>query len=80
MERMESQFRKYPREIKSLEQENSCLENKLDANKPSVKDKLEAGKLQQEMQFLRQFYATVPDEYKESYRAAQQKKSPTQKR
>jgi hypothetical protein len=80
MERFETQVRKYQREISSLEKENSNLERRLDAAKPSVTAQLEAGKLQQEIQFLRQFYASTPDEYKAAYRAAQQKRPPTQQR
>ena len=73
MESFETQVRKYQREINSLTKENTSLEKKLDAAKPSVKDQLESGKLQQEIQFLRQFYTDTPDEYKATYRAAQQK-------
>ena len=73
MESLETQLRKYKREIGLLEKENSSLEEKLDATKPSVIDRLEVGKLQQEVQFLRQFYASTPDEYKAAYRAAQKK-------
>jgi len=66
MEILETQLRKYKKEIGFLEKE-------LDAARPSVKDQLEAGKLQQEVQFLRQFYASTPDEYKVAYRASQKK-------
>lgn len=80
MERFETQVKKYQREISSLENENASLEKRLDTAKPSVKDKLEAGKLQQEIQFLRQFYASTPDEYKAAYRTSQKKQPPTQQR
>lgn len=80
MESLETQIRKYKREIDLLETENTSLEKQLDATKPSVKDQLEAGKLQQEIQFLRQFYAGTPDEYKAAYRTLQQKQTPTQHR
>ena len=80
MEKLETQFRKYGREIALLGKENTDLEKKLDEAKPSVKEKLEAGKLQQEMQFLRQFYADTPDEYKDAYRAKHQKQPPTPQR
>jgi len=80
MERLETQLRKYKKEIALLEKENTTLEKKLDAAKPSIKDRLDAGKLQQEIQFLRQFYDNTPDEYKAAYRAAQQKRPPTQQR
>jgi len=66
MEILETQLRKYKKEIAFLEKE-------LDAARPSVKDQLETGKLQQEVQFLRQFYASTPDEYKTAYRASQKK-------
>jgi len=66
MEILETQLRKYKKEIDFLEKE-------LDAARPSVKDQLEAGKLQQEVQFLRQFYASTPDEYKVAYCASQKK-------
>jgi hypothetical protein len=71
IERLETQFRKYGREITMLEKENVDLEKKLDASKPSIKGQLEAGKLQQEIRFLRQFYESTPEEYKEAYRAVQ---------
>ena len=80
MESFETQVRKYQREINSLAKENIGLEKKLDATKPSVKDQLESGKLQQEIQFLRQFHADTPDEYKAAYRAEQQKQSQKQQR
>ena len=80
MESFETQVRKYQREINSLAKENTSLEKKLDAAKPSVKDQLESGKLQQEIQFLRKFYTDTPDEYKTTYRAAQQKQPPSQQR
>ena len=80
MESLETQVRKYQREINSLAAENTSLEKKLDASKPSVKDQLEAGKLQQEIQFLRQFYASTPEEYKAAYRVSQRKQPPTQQR
>lgn len=80
MERLESQLRKYQREIDLLGEEKDDLEKKLDDAKPRIKDRLEAGKLQQEVQFLRQFYLDTPNEYKEAYRAAHQKQPPTQQR
>jgi len=73
MEILETQFHKYKKEIDFLEKE-------LDAARPSVKDQLEAGKLQQEVQLLRQFYASTPDEYKVTYRVSQQKQPPEQQR
>ncbi|MDO4540841.1 MAG: MobV family relaxase [Syntrophomonadaceae bacterium] len=80
MESLETQVRKYQREINALATENTSLEKRLETSRPSVKDQLEAGKLQQEIQFLRQFYASIPEEYKMAYRAAQQKSPPTQQR
>jgi len=80
MEKLEPLLKKYGSEIALLEKENSSLEKKLDAAKPSVKEQLEAGKQQQEIQFLRQFYDSVPEEYKSAYRAAQQKRPPSQQR
>lgn len=80
MERLEGQLRKYQREITSLGEEKGALEKQIDDAKPRIKERLEAGKLQQEIQFLRQFYADTPDEYKDAYRAAHQKQSPTQQR
>ena len=73
MENLETQLRKYKKEIGFLERANTTLEKELDAAKPSVIGQLEAGKLQQEVQFLRQFYARAPDEYKLAYRASQKK-------
>ena len=80
MEKLEPLLKKYGREIDLLEKENSSLEKKLDASKPSVKTQLKAGKQQQEIIFLRQFYDRVPEEYKTAYRAAQQKQPPSQQR
>ena len=73
MESLETYLRKYKREITLLTQEKAQLEERLDAAKPRIAEKLEAGKLQQEVQFLRRFYENTPDEYKAAYRAAQQK-------
>jgi len=80
MEKLETQLRKYKKEIALLEKENIGLEKKLDAAKPSVTAQLETGKLQQEIQFLLQFYNSTPEEYKAAYRAAQQKRPPIQQR
>ena len=80
MEKQEIMFRKYQKEFSFLEQENSNLEKKLESSKPSVMAQLEAGKQQQEIIFLRQFYASVPEEYKTAYRATQQKQLPKQER
>lgn len=80
MENLETQLRKYKREIVTLEKENTTLEKKIDASKPSIVNQMEQGKLHQEVQFLRQFYAATPEEYKEAYRAANQKQPPTQQR
>ena len=74
MENLETYLHKYKREISLLTQENAQLEERLDAAKPRIAEKLEAGKLQQEVQFLRQFYASTPDEYKEAYRTIQKSK------
>jgi len=80
MEKQETMFRKYQKEFSFLEQENSSLEKKLESSKPSVMAQLEVGKQQQEIIFLRQFYASVPEEYKAAYRASQQKQQPKQER
>lgn len=80
MEGLETQLRKYKSEIGLLSKENTTLEKKLDDAKLSVTAQLEAGKLQQEVQFLRQFYNSTPDEYKAAYRASQQKRPPKQER
>ena len=74
METLETYLRKYKREIALLTQENAQLEERLDEAKPRIAEKLEAGKLQQEVQFLRQFYANTPDEYKEAYLTIQKSK------
>jgi len=73
MEGLETQLRKYKREIGLLEQQ-------VNTSKPSVKEQLDAGKLQQEIRFLRQFYADTPDEYKTAYRVSQQKQLPNEQR
>ena len=80
MESLETQFKKYGKEIAMLEKENVTLEKKLEASRPSIKAQLDAAKQQQEIQFLRQFYASIPEECKAAYRAAQQKSPPTQQR
>jgi len=80
MEKLEPLLKKYGKEIALLEKENTSLEKKLNDTKPSVKDQLEAGKQQQEIQFLRQFYDSVPEEYKSAYCAAKQKQPPSQQR
>jgi Plasmid recombination enzyme. len=80
MEKLGPLLKKYGREIALLEKENTSLEKKLDAAKPSVKDQLEAGRQQQEIQFLRQFYDSVPEEYKSAYHAAKQKQPLSQQR
>ncbi len=79
MERLEAQLRKYQKEITSLEEEKASLKSDLDAAKPRIKEQLEAGKLQQEVQFLRSFYAATPDEYKKQYRAAQPRSTPSER-
>lgn len=73
--KLETQLRKYRREIASLVENNTNLEKKLDAAKPSVTKQLEESQRQQEFNFLRQFYADIPDEYKTAYRAIQQKQT-----
>ena len=75
MESLETQLRKYKSEINLLEKETSSLEQQLDKAKPSIAEKLEAGKLQQEVQFLRQFYASTPKEYKTAYHSVQPKQT-----
>ena len=80
MEKLEPLPEKYGREIALLEKENTGLKKRLDAANPSVKAQLESGKLQQKLQFFRQFYSDIPDEYKAAYRAAQQKQPQSQQR
>ena len=75
MENLETYLRKYKREITLLTQENAQLEERLDAAKPRIAEKLEAGKLQQEIQFLRKFYENTPDEYKKAYHTIQKSKT-----
>nr|WP_307757153.1 MobV family relaxase [uncultured Christensenella sp.] len=77
MEKFVPQLKKYEQTIDELSKENAGLEKKLDAAKPSVKQQLDAAKFQQEVQFLRQFYDSTSEEYKEAYRAAQKKQPPT---
>jgi hypothetical protein len=60
MERLETQLRKYRREIASLEQENAGLEKKLDGAKPGVKEQLEAGMIQSEYRRLKRFVDSIP--------------------
>lgn len=76
MERLEAQLRKYKKEILLLEQETISLKDDLDAAKPRVKDMAEANKLRQEVQFLREFYAATPKEYKDHYQEVQKQKAP----
>ena len=72
MEKLEPLLRKYKREIDALEKENNALEKEVNANKPGIKDQLDSIKQQQELVFLRQFYASIPEEYKATYRTTQQ--------
>ena len=73
MEGLETQLRKYKREIGLLQQQ-------VNASRLSVKEQLDTGKLQQEIRFLRQFYADTPDEYKAAYCVSQQSQSSKQQR
>lgn len=78
MERLETQLKKYNKEINMLEKENAILERKLDTSRPSIKAKMDAAKEQLEIQFLRQFYASIPEEYKAAYRTTHQRRSSIQ--
>ena len=75
MERFETQVKKYRREIDRLEMENAGLEKKLEAEKPSVKEQLEAGKIQTEYRRLKQFVDSLPDEIKRQARTAQKNRN-----
>ncbi len=80
LEKLETQLRKYRREISSLVGDNTTLEKKLDAAKPSIPKQLEESKRQQEFDFLRKFYRDIPQEYKDAYSSFQRKNPHTQKR
>ena len=75
MEKLAPSLKKYQKEIDALASENANLERALDAAKPSIASQLNSGKQQQELIFLRQFYASVPDEYKVAHHAKQQNAS-----
>lgn len=75
MERFETQVKKYRREIDRLEKENAGLEKKLEAEKPSVKEQLEAGKIQTEYRRLKQFVDSLPEEVKRQAKTAQKNRN-----
>ena len=72
MEKLEPLLRKCKREIDALEKENNALEKEVNASKPSVKEQMDSFKQQQGLVFLRQFYASIPEEYKVAHRTTQQ--------
>ncbi len=78
-EKFEAYLRKYQREINALETENTDYEQQLDAAKPRVAAQLEAGKLQNEVTFLRDFYQSTLEEYKAAYKASKQKHLPQER-
>jgi hypothetical protein len=73
-EKFETAVRKYQREINSLVEDNTGLKKEVDASKPGIKAQIEAANDKQELEYLRRFYANLPDEYKETYRPGQQKR------
>lgn len=75
MERFETQVKKYRREIDRLEKENAGLEKKLEAEKPSVKEQLEAGKIQTEYRRLKRFVDLLPEEVKRQAKTAQKNRN-----
>jgi Plasmid recombination enzyme. len=77
MEKLAPAIKKYKKEIDALASENADLEKALNAAKPSITKQLEASSQQQELLFLRQFYAAVPEEYKAVHLKAQQKQTLT---
>lgn len=72
MEDFETQVKKYKREFERLEKENRTLVKKVNDSKTGLNTRMETAKLQVEVNELRKFYDSVPDEYK---RQLQQSKS-----
>ena len=71
MEGFETRIRRYKREFDRQERENAALTKKLDATKPSIMDRLENGKLLSEVQDLRRFVDSLPEEVKRQARLPQ---------
>jgi len=71
MEGFETRIRRYKREFKRQERVNAELTKKLDAAKPSIMDRLESGKLLSEVQELRRFVDSLPEEVKRQARLPQ---------
>lgn len=80
MENFETEVRKYRKELAVMEKENASLEKKLDASKPSIKKQLETANLGQEVEYLRDFFANAPEEYKAEYQASKAKQPKEQQR
>jgi len=70
MEDFETRTRKYKREFERQERENKELSKKLNDSKESMKDRLDRGSLQSEVQDLRRFYNAVPDDIKREVESA----------
>ena len=62
MENFETQIRRYEREFERQEKENAALAKKAETK---MSDKMETAKLRGEIQQLRRFYETLPDEYRQ---------------
>jgi hypothetical protein len=71
MEDFETKTRRYKREFERLEKENADLVKKVDAAKPSVKDRLAEGTLRSELQDLRRFVDSLPEEIRRQARPPQ---------
>lgn len=65
MEDFETQVKKYKREFDRLEKENSTLVKKVESSRTGLNTRMEMAKLQVEVNELRRFYDSVPDEYKQ---------------
>jgi hypothetical protein len=73
MEGLETRLRRYKRELDRQEKENADLVKKIDAAKPSIKDRLTEGNLLSEVQSLRRLYNAVPEDIRREVEATLRK-------
>ena len=71
MEGFETRLRRYKREFERQEKENAVLIKKLDDAKPRMAEQLERGKLLSEVNELRRFVDSLPEEVKRQARTTQ---------
>jgi len=70
MEYLETNVKKYKREIERLENQNSTLSKKVkEIEKPGISKQLEEGKLRSDYENLKRFVDSLPDEIKRQVRS-----------